>query len=303
MNVILFAALTLGQSQPFPSYTKANQVAAKDAVVLVTFVGCPPRQVKGASVAKAKELDGFPDHCIVISYGDGSQLYWRSTLSANATDAEIERQVSPRVASPFPSSSGKRQGPLTADDDNLATGPWPMSVAKPEGLQRYKRAQYTQEIAVTNDRDRITPVHRLALDPKWHQSGGMEGVTAYRSDLYRLFPFEPRAYVGNIGVLNSFGHIQQNRGWRREFPDGTRFDDVLSNTETGKVFEHRMATKSAGVWTRKVIFRDEAHRPAGYVGLTQTCSSCHDAAGSGGYAVGLVPGSDTVLSFPFSALE
>ncbi len=178
--------------------------------------------------------------------------------------------------------------------------PWPRSVAKPKGLIRYKRANYTQEIAVTNDRDRITPVHRSKLVSKWHQSGGMEGVAGYHSDVYKLIPVGGWIGVTNIDVWNG-SNFQKNRGWTRSYPDGTTFYDILS--KDGEVFEARERRKENGTWKSRVVFKDENHRPAGYAGLAVSCASCHDEAGSGGYATGLVPGGDTVLSDPFEALE
>jgi hypothetical protein len=74
--------------------------------------------------------------------------------------------------------------------------------------------------------------------------------------------------------------------------------DVLSYE--GKVFEHRIAEKGDdGEWSRRVIFKDVDARPPGYNGLTKACTSCHnrsDGPGTGGYATGMVPGSDTVVS-------
>lgn len=305
------AALALAQPQaPLvrvepakPAYPAWNaEVAAKRKQTAV-FVGVKARDVPGMLICEQPIFPDVQGPAVVVAriYSDG-QVYWHATLPATASDLDIRRaagwEVEP-LAIPF---VAPRQ-PRTADDSDLGRGPWPKLLEFPEGMQRYRRANWTQEIAVTNERDRITPVHRLNLERKWHQSGGMDGVAGYRSDLYRLAPSEPRTFVGNIGVLNSFGHVQHNRGWRREYADGTRFDDVLSNTETGKVFEHRTAQKKGGTWTRRVLFSDEAERPKGYAGLSQSCSSCHDQAGSGGYATGLVPGGDTILSDPFSALE
>jgi len=83
---------------------------------------------------------------------------------------------------------GKSWPPPSArhDDDGLEAGPLPegFDIA---GMKRYKRASMTQEIAVTNDRDRISPVQRLALharDQRWLVSGGLLGFD-FRSDLYR----------------------------------------------------------------------------------------------------------------------
>jgi hypothetical protein len=169
-------------------------------------------------------------------------------------------------------------------------------------MQRYKRASMTQAIAVTNGRDSITPVPRLRLpDARWHQSGGMLGIKEFRSDLYRYLPDDPKVWVGNIDVWNG-SNFQQNRGWKVEYPNGSKFMDVLS-TDSGKVFEVRQRLKADGKWQSSVVFEDKQARPRGYAGLTVSCNSCHREAGSGGYAVGLVPGGDGVLSVGFTALE
>lgn len=194
----------------------------------------------------------------------------------------------------------------TVDPDLTRRGPWPKVLEFIEGMKRYKRASYTQEIAVTNDRDRITPVHRTQLENKdWMQSGGMIGIEGYRSDLYRNSVAQNgvESWIGNISVKNSLGYFQENRGWVALYPEGARFWDVLSNTKTGNVFEIRQRLKEEGRWRNSVIFTDEKERPAGYTGLTKSCVSCHSQAGSGGYATGLVPGADQTLSIGFKALE
>lgn len=167
-------------------------------------------------------------------------------------------------------------------------------------MERYDRAEYTQAIAVSNNRDSITPVPRTSLDAVWQVPGGLEGVQGWTSELYR-FIAGGQTWVGNIGVLNSFGYIQQNRGWQRQYKDGTYFADLLS-TDKG-VFEIRVAEKNDGVWERYIAYKNGDARPEGYTGLRQACSACHSQAGTGGYSRGLVPGGDTVISDPFHAME
>ena len=171
----------------------------------------------------------------------------------------------------------------------------------PPQFKRYKSAKYTQRIAVTNGRDTILPIRRASLLEKWRVPGGLEGVKGWKSDLYSWADGE--AWVGNISVLNSLGYFQSNRGWKRSYSDGSEFLDVLTNTGTGKVFEVRKAVKKDGQWQRFTTYRDAAQRPKGYAGPPKDCRSCHSEAGTGGYAEGLVPGGDTVISHPFEALE
>lgn len=212
---------------------------------------------------------------------------------------KVNLSVSPFLLNPF----------LVAleDNRNKATGPWPESLDFPEGMVPYKRGTKTQKIyTVVNDpRDHIDPVDRYSLpDTRWHQSGGMLGVEGYRSDVYRYLPEKPEVWIGDISVLNSLGYYQNNRGWRVNYPDGSRFMDVLSNTKlNNEVFEIRQRTKKDGKWESLVIYENEKVRPAKYTGLTVSCASCHKEAGTGGYAVGLAPGGDGVLSTGFTALE
>lgn len=170
----------------------------------------------------------------------------------------------------------------------------------PKHAVRYIPARYTQSIAVTNGRDTIDPVLIAHLpDTRWHQSGGMLGLTGWRSEKYRAIApgWNPGEAVWNLPVKNSFGSIQYNRGLARTYPVGTRFDDVLVNAVTGRVFEHRVREKvTADRWDSQVVHRDPAQFPKGYSGLKVACASCHNDAGRGNYAVGLNPGADTVFS-------
>ena len=165
--------------------------------------------------------------------------------------------------------------------------------------EKYEGATLTQAIAVVNSRDRIEQVRIKGLAKKWHQSGGMEGIEGWSSEKRRYLPpgKTPRYWVADIQVLNSFGDFQPNRGIKREYPDGTRFEDILRNTD-GKMFEHRVREKKEGKWKSFIAEWDESARPLRYHGLRQTCASCHDEAGTGAYGEGLVPGGDTVLSDP-----
>jgi hypothetical protein len=176
---------------------------------------------------------------------------------------------------------------------------WLSPLEAPPGMRKLKvTAKYTQSIYKLNDTDTIDAVRISSLEEKWHTSGGMLGVPRklWHSDKYYLIPGEIRHWVGTISVKNSLGYYQENRGIKREYPDGTRFDDVLSSG--GIVFEHRSRRKVKGKWESSILYEDKQARPKGYTGLTSTCASCHNKAGTGGYAVGLVPGGDTVLSDP-----
>ena len=173
----------------------------------------------------------------------------------------------------------------------------------PKGAERYEASAWTQAISVLNDRDHIAKVPVKGTRSKWHQSGGMDGIAGVTSEKYRTVPSKPREWIGTIQVWNG-SNYQPNKGLIREYPDGTRFDDVLSYK--GRVFEHRAREKEDGKWINDVIYADADARPPGYTGLKQTCASCHNRAGMGTpeadgrstYANGLPPGGDTVISDP-----
>lgn len=296
-------------------YTRAQNRAIEKDQFLVTWVGEPPAfEMDNTETAYSSPWADYRSGDVTISgpAADGKRIYYatisrptrqqvQAALAQAANQLASERSARLKATPfPFPPSSARH-------DDNLeAAGPWPEGLDRPDDMQRYRRAHYTQSIAVVNDRDSITPVDRGALpEKKWLMSGGLLGFEGFRSDLYRNSTASRAVpFIANIDVLNSLGYIQQNRGWRRVYPDGSRFMDVLS--KNGKVFEVRERRKESGVWKSEVIFEDEKARPIGYTGLGLKCSSCHngtDGPGTGGYAVGLVPGSDTVFSDPFPALE
>jgi hypothetical protein len=143
----------------------------------------------------------------------------------------------------------------------------------PDKAEKFKRDGNTQSVYVLNDSDVIEQV----------------------SIKYRTVPDAVKYMVKSIEVWNG-SNFQSNRALVRDYPDGSRFDDVLSHE--GIVFEHRMREKVNGRWRSKVIFSNVDARPNGYHGLKVTCASCHEEAGTGGYGEGLVPGGDTIISDP-----
>jgi hypothetical protein len=171
-------------------------------------------------------------------------------------------------------------------------------------MASYSPAKYTQRIAVTDERDSITPVPRAATEAKWRVPGGLLGLRGWRSDLYKHVPSPPQVWVGNVSVWNG-ASFQDNRGWKRSYASGTFFCDVLS--ANGKVFEVRYRTKIDGKWESDVAFRDPSAAPAGYVRIkSNQCATCHNDAngpGTGSYGTGLVAGGDTIFSDPFERLE
>jgi hypothetical protein len=181
----------------------------------------------------------------------------------------------------------------------LAAVPRPYVPDLPKGAVQYESAKLTQSLSQVREIGspvfvrRTLPVRISDLpDTDWHQSGGMHGIKDAVSVKYRTG--NAKSWYGAIPVLNVYGHYQPEMGVVRVYPDGTRFDDVLSYR--GKVFEHRVREKAEGAWSSSIVFKDEAARPPGYTGLKQTCASCHNRAGRGTYGAGLNPGGDTVFS-------
>lgn len=199
-------------------------------------------------------------------------------------------------------------------------GPWPPELDFPASIdpQPYKRALYTQEIAITDNLDRISAVPRYLLDLKWRFSGGLDPETDWTSTLYQSKNLKARHWIGNIEVKKGMNKVsydngrtwvptayettQKHRGHRVEFADGTRFLDVLS-TPKG-VFEIRERRKREGRWQYIVHQEFPERRPAGYAGMRlKDCRGCHLSAGSGAYGVGLIPGGDETFSVVMEGLE
>lgn len=169
----------------------------------------------------------------------------------------------------------------------------------PKAAEAYNSTEYTQAISILDERDVIAPVKISTLpDTRWHQPGGMENLTGWRAQKFRFVPEAVTYTIADVAVENSYGFKQNNRGIVRVYPVGTRFDEVLYNTRTGRIFEHRMREKTANGWKSAIKYTAKTEFPAGYTGLTASCASCHNEAGTGKYNAGLVPGGDTVLSDP-----
>lgn len=265
MYAIIFLALTAAQGpEPAPASIRLN--VPEDATVY--FDGAPTKQ------------------------GGAVRLFHTPPL-ARAGAYEIRVQLGDRTA-----TENLTVAPGGTAEASLLFETWAPAIPRDRRLLRFLPARFTQRIAVTNDRDTITPVPRAGLEAKWQVPGGMVNVHGWRSTLYKHVPAGGSQWVGNIAVWNG-SNFQNNRGHIRSYPDGTEFHDVLTNTKTGKVFEHRVAEKTEGEWYRYVLFRDRKQQPEGYQRLaSKACAACHAEAGTGGYATGLVPGGDTVLSDP-----
>lgn len=285
-------------------YQAKQAEAVSKGLPLAVFVGVPSRKVAGFVTVRVDNLVGVKGPAILVARPRAGGLVWEETLSATATDVRIRGEV--RQVQPAPFDGSFPLQPQIADGDGLGRGLWPKEFEFPAGFERYKPAEYTQSIFTLNSSPTIQSVPRRSLLPKWHQPGGLEGVprTRWSSETYKKTPGPAVAVQTRLPVKNSFGFYQQELGWTRQYPEGSQFMDVLSNRDTGQVFEIRLRTKEGGKWISEVDYRNRAHRPLGYRPVSVSeCNGCHQEAGTGGYAVGLVPGSDTVLSDPFPALE
>lgn len=273
---------------------RADAIAAGKPIVI--FVRCEPRPIAGAVSCRVDHLDGYDSGPnIVIGVPDAAVgMRWKATLERDASDAAIRRelQVTQSRLPFFPRAS-------TADDKPNARQ---LPDWFPKDAKRYHHAEYTQAIYILNDQRVIEPIHRSRLERKWQFPGGLDGADGWASDLYAYVPSEPRTYQDFMPVKNSFGHYQNEIGWKREYPSGSWFADVLSRD--GDIFEIRVREKQDGVWASYVAFRDAQKYPNGYRPVSsRQCAECHSQAGTGEYGVGLVSGSDTVISDPFAALE
>jgi hypothetical protein len=172
----------------------------------------------------------------------------------------------------------------------------------PKESKKYEPAKETQRLSQVREIGSPVFVRRTEkvkiadmANTDWHQSGGMHGVKGVTSDKYKTHDAVSKYAL--IQVKNSFGAYQPEMGIVREYPDGARFDDVLSYN--GKVFEHRVRVKAEGQWHNATVYREPANFPPGYAGLKQTCASCHTKPGTGEYGKdGLVPGGDGTFSDP-----
>jgi len=121
------------KARDFPTYA---QQGCHTKGTLITFVGVTPRTINNQQTCYASDLDEITRDPGVVVSRDG---IWLTTLSANATDADIinatklsspivtiERQVS-REATPFSSSSNSNnlevggQVPVVVDDRSSTT--------------------------------------------------------------------------------------------------------------------------------------------------------------------------------------
>src|ERR1051325_8664605 len=174
---------------------------------------------------------------------------------------QVPYYVPPKVGFPVPQSILQQISVQSSD-----TGSDYLDI--PADAVEYTPAKYTQSIFRLDERRTIRPVLVSSLIGKWHQSGGMEGVSGYVSRKFKTIPpgEKVKTWQTMLPVKNSYGYYQYETGITRSYPDGTRFDDVLINSK-GDVFEHRVRQKDKGVWTEGAVYVNVDARPVGYKGL------------------------------------
>ncbi len=314
---LLALAMTVSLGDSPPTYQQAVTQAIAENKPLVVRVS--DRQSKAEASGIILYSGDFPGEAgIFVGVPvDGTMIRIQENLPATATVDDVKglirRWEASQPANPFSDGvslldSEPLFGRLAVANKDRPVN-WPTHVPFLKGLRPFVRARYTQEIATTNGAPRITPMPRDQVASKWHQSGGMEGISRdlWQSDVFKLVPGdEEYVSVKPIPVFNG-SNDQYEQGWAGDFPSGTVFVDMLSNRESGKVFELRVREKENGKWRSFVAFRDKAQRPVGYAGLQGVqCASCHnrvDGPGTGPYAGPLVPGRDTIVSAAFPRLE
>lgn len=278
--------------KPWPSYAQLIAQAIRENRPLVVGIRCVPIIPNGYLGIQLDYVEPREPSSLAIGIPKNGTLH-RLDLPPSSSVLDVRRAVEA-----WKGKVSREAAPFAEPDDS--DPPWPVGLDKPYMI-RYKRARFTQRIAVTNGRDSITPVPRTSLEMKWQVPGGTQGIQGVRSDLYKYVAPDSTRWIGDIPVWNG-SNFQNNRGWKRELAPGSFYADVLS--KDGVVFEVRYLDREKDRWVPHIAYRDHAARPAGYVSLkTRQCAECHQAAGTGGYATGLVSGGDFILSDPFPALE
>ena len=330
-----FAPFPLRVSPPRPNepapkplyhdHESGQAEAARDGKFLVVWVGGEPAGLAdGAVNARVNELKDCDDGDVLISgpWPDGKRYTFAHLRGADPKRvanvlADVKEkyaaaagEVQARRAIPF----DDRPRPATVDREDLGRGPWPDDFDFPADMERYESARMTQLVAsttfphISHAGDFQNPVPRTVLDEKYRVNGGMVGIKGVRSDVYRNEASKGvRHWLGLITVKNSAQYTQPVTAWKTEFPEGSKFMDVLS--KDGKVFEIREREKFLGRWRYSVAYEDPDARPKGYSGkIAQSCVSCHKNAGGAdvedaNYNGGLPPGGDQTFSVPIPAME
>ena len=295
--IILFAVFT-SQSVAQTKIQDASDRAEKSVKPLLIYVGVEPHGFSG--VVEVRD-DGYGFPGVYAYLHDGKKLSsvrWHftggDTSRSKMAEWLNERQVS-QSASPFlpapKSTDGSRSSfpevPGIADDSPWLSraesakvkAAWPKNLKFPDGLKFYDLAPRYQNLWTENGGRfkgwRADELHYESEDLT--VSGGMAYVdhSLWRSVKGLDIPVGKKIVVWKEDAdVRAFAEVPR---WRWQFPEGTVAYDVLLNRD-GKHFEIRTQTKKDSDWQTKVIHKDAGAAPAGYVGLNQSCASCHDQA-------------------------
>ncbi len=310
MTFALIVASALQGQVHYAEYADAARAAEASGTPLVVWHDVRPQMTFDNYLSvSAKNLEGYAGFrgILVSKSVPGHGLCFYGKLPATATVADIEavlakgpervakKEVQPEVAIPFqeePASQNtfgktkwyhKLSGLARVDDNSL----------RGIGLVPYESTRVTQESG--NRSGGGASYIRSRFDPripsKWHQPGGLEGVTGWTSKLY----------IYEEGVQDWYGRDYNNDALihRRRYGPGSVTVDILS-TDKG-IFSARAREKTGediDDWVSYEFVRNVKSEPKGYV-RPKSCMECHqagDGPGFGGYGGPIVPGDDTVFS-------
>lgn len=275
-------------SQEFPSYELCAEQLRQDRLPFVAFVGIPGRQVGELLTCEIGHLfreNRWQTKAIAVIHPNGHE--W---LPANAGDVAIlraafGRQVSQPadpfslqlrrvVVSPPPIAEGSPW--LSRAERKKIENVWPG--AFPEGLEFYNLEKLYQAASTENNgRDKFNiPTNISDHETKeFSVSGGMAEVhtSLWKSVKGLDIPPGSKIKVWKEDTnVRAYSSVPLTR-WR--FPEGTVAYDVLLDDE-GKPFEIRSQVKTAKGWKTIPGHKNPSRFPPGYVGLRQSCASCHD---------------------------
>lgn len=188
---------------------------------------------------------------------------------------------------------------------------WPKGVDWIDGLKFYKRTEYSQRLAVTNNSPSLA-VYHTNQDDHWGNSGslpnpnrlfpisvsgGLHNDVGWKSSVGVAIPAGKKisVYGGQVAVAGA-GRYLPRQSWT--FPVGTIGIDMLS--AGGEVFELRKWEKTKHGWEPNVMYRGGT-KPANYVNAGKACASCHDDAGASKQYGILWRGDDNLFSVPILA--
>lgn len=233
-----------------------------------------------ADAVEVPDYEGDTTPQIVVTVPDGrgglvvDRRYW--TAVRFAPEREVSRAAVPFAPAKVAASTADASPWLSSLETSEIRATWPKSLPWSETF--YRLAPRYQFLTTTNNGrtkiNTVTDIHDHE-DITLTMSGGMVGVRGWTSWKRLDVPDGKRIRVWQEEAeVRAFAPVPR---WRWEFPEGTVAWDALYHQ--GKPFEIRKATKRGTGWKSEVAFKDADAAPAGYVGVRQSCASCHDTTG------------------------